>query len=100
MIKTIKISAESDNEEKLPEENKASSSKDKQSKSLTLVKVTLKCAKNIKSFLLEKDAAHLLTPMKLKEDCVKCQQDHEGKNPFVTYLIVVIKCMDIHVLSS
>ena len=57
-----KIPAESDNGEKLPEENEASSSKDKCSKfSLTSVRASLKCVKDIKSFLLERDTAYLLT---------------------------------------
>ena len=73
-----KIPSESDNEEKLPEENEASSSMDKCSKfSLTSERETLKCVEDIKSFLLERDAVHLLTLcMKLKKDCVKCQRVH------------------------
>ena len=48
-----KIPADSDNEDKLPEENEASSSIDKCSKSsLASVRVTLKCVEDIKSFLL------------------------------------------------
>ena len=58
-----KIPAESD-EEKLPEENEASSSTEKCSKSpLTSISATLKCVENIKSFLLERNAAHLLTSL-------------------------------------
>ena len=53
-----KIQAESDDEEKLPEENKTSYSTEKCSKSsLTSVRATLKYVKDIKSFLLERDAA-------------------------------------------
>ena len=59
-----KIPSESDNEEKLPKENEASSSMDKCSKSsLTSVRATLKCVEDIKSFLLERDAVHLLIPL-------------------------------------
>ena len=48
-----KIPAESDNEDKLPKENEASSSVDKCSKaSLALVRATLKCAEDINFFLL------------------------------------------------
>ena len=48
-----KIPAESDNEDKLPEENEISSSIDKCSKSsLASVRATLKCIEDIKSFLL------------------------------------------------
>ena len=58
-----KILAESD-EGKLYEENETSSSMEKCSKSrLTLIRATLKCVKDIKSFLLKRDAAHLLTPL-------------------------------------
>ena len=59
-----KIPAESDNEEELSEENEANSSVDKCSKSsLTSVRATLKCVEDIKSFLFERDAVHLLTPL-------------------------------------
>ena len=75
---------------------------DKYSKSsLTSVRASLKCVKDIKSFLLERDAAHLLTPMHgIEKYCVKCQRVHGDKNPFVTFLIVMLKCMHINVLSS
>ena len=57
-----KTAAESDNEEKLPDENEASSFVDKRSKSsLTSVRATLKCVEDIKSYLLERNATHLLT---------------------------------------
>ena len=59
-----KILVESDNEEKPSEKNEACSSMDKCSKSsLTSVRATSKCVEDIKSFLLERDAVHLLTPL-------------------------------------
>ena len=59
-----KIPAESDNEDKLSEENEASSSSDKCIKSsLASVRATLKCVEDIKSFSIVRDAAHLFTPL-------------------------------------
>ena len=60
--KQSKISAESDDEEELPKENETISSMEKCSKfPLTSVRATLKCVEDIKSFLLERDAAHFPT---------------------------------------
>ena len=55
-----KILAEKD-EGKLSEENETSSMEKCSKSHLTLIRATLKCVKDIKSFLLKRDAAHLLT---------------------------------------
>ena len=59
-----KIPAESNDQEKVLEENETSSSSEKCSKSpLKSVRATLKCVEDIKSFPLERDPAHLLLPL-------------------------------------
>ena len=53
-----------DDEENLPEENEESSStKNCKKNALTSIGATLKCVEDIKSFLLERNAPHLLTPL-------------------------------------
>ena len=53
-----------DDEENLPEENEENSStKNCKKNALTSIGATLKCVEDIKSFLLERNAPHLLTPL-------------------------------------
>ena len=72
----VSNSDECDDEENLPEENEESSSTENCKKNaLTSIGARLKCVKDIKSFLLERDAPHPShLCIKLKKDCVKCQQ--------------------------
>ena len=58
-----KIPADSDNENKLPEENEASSSIDKCSKSSLASKSNFEMCSRHKIFSTVRDAAHLFTPL-------------------------------------
>ena len=92
--KQNKIPSQSDNEEKLPSENEASSSMDKCSKSfLTSVRATLKCVKDIKSFLLKRDAVHLLTPLyEIEKGLCEMSTSSLIQKSILDFLVVVIKC--------
>ena len=65
---------------------------------LTLVRATLKCVEDIKSFLLERDGAHLLTPLdKIEKGLCKMSTNTLRIKSIRDFFIVVIKCMHIYV---
>ena len=91
-----KIPAESDDEEKLPEENETGSSMKKYSKiSFDITaRATLKCIQDKKSFLLESGAAHLLTPLcEIEKGLCEMSTNALKQKLISNFLIVVIECM-------
>ena len=68
---------------------------------MTLVRATLKCVEDEKSFLLERDAPQLLTRLyEIEKGLCEMSTSSLRQKSIRDFLIVVIKCMLSHVLSS